>query len=137
VILHLLDATSTNILEEYAMINRELMNYGTGKLATMPQVVVVNKVDTAFEVNNDDTITHDENGNSSNGRRFRSKEELEDELLKVMPHSRLMWISAKEGAGVDELMERVAMFVGKVKGTIAAEEAKQRQLLIDQDVEER
>jgi hypothetical protein len=29
------------------------------------------------------------------------------------------------------------MFVGKVKGTIAAEEAKQRQLLIDQDVEER
>ena len=136
VILHLLDATSTNILEEYAMINRELMNYGTGKLATMPQVVVVNKVDTAFEVN-DDTITHDENSNSSSGRRFRSKEELEDELLKVMPHSRLMWISAKEGDGVDELMERVAMFVGKVKGTIAAEEARQRKLLIDQDVEER
>jgi GTP-binding protein len=135
VILHLLDATSTNILEEYAMINRELMNYGTGKLATMPQVVVVNKVDTAFEVN-DDTTTHDKNSISSDGRRFRSKEELENELLKVMPHSRLMWISAKEGDGVDELMERVAMFVGKVKGTIAAEEAKQRQLLNDQDEEE-
>jgi GTP-binding protein len=135
VILHLLDATSTNILEEYAMINRELLNYGTGKLATMPQVVVVNKVDTAFEVN-DDTTTHDENSTSSDGRRFRSKEELENELLKIMPHSRLMWISAKEGDGVDELMERVAMFVGKVKGTIAAEEAKQRQLLNDQDEEE-
>lgn len=135
VILHLLDATSTNILEEYSMINRELLNYGTGKLATMPQVVVVNKVDTAFEVNNDDAA-HDENSNSSSGRRFRSKEELEDELLNVMPHSRLMWISAKEGDGVDELMERVAMFVGKVKGTIAAEEAKQRKLLIDQDEEE-
>jgi GTP-binding protein len=135
VILHLLDATSPNILEEYAMINRELLNYGTGKLATMPQVVVVNKVDTAFEVN-DDTTTHDENSTSSDGRRFRSKEELENELLKIMPHSRLMWISAKEGDGVDELMERVAMFVGKVKGTIAAEEAKQRQLLNDQDEEE-
>ena len=48
-----------------------------------------------------------------------------------------MWISAKEGDGVDELMERVEMFVGKVKGTIAAEEARQRKLLIDQDVEER
>lgn len=135
VILHLLDATSTNILEEYAMINRELMNYGTGKLATMPQVVVVNKVDTAFDTN-DETIRHDENSNSSSGHRFRSKEELEDELLKVMPHSRLMWISAKEGDGVDDLMERVAMFVGKVKGTIAAEEAKQRKLLIDHDEEE-
>ena len=49
VILHLLDATSENVLEEYAMINRELLNYGTGKLATMPQVVVVNKLDVAFD----------------------------------------------------------------------------------------
>jgi GTP-binding protein len=48
VILHLLDATSENVLEEYAMINKELLRYGTGKLAFMPQVVVVNKVDVAF-----------------------------------------------------------------------------------------
>jgi GTP-binding protein len=115
VILHLLDATSSSVLEEYAMINRELLNYGTGKLAAMPQVVVVNKVDAAF---GDDDAPYDDDG------RFRSREELEGELLKVMPHSRLMWISAKEGDGVDELMGRVAMFVDKVKGAIAADEGK-------------
>lgn len=121
VILHLLDATSTSILEEYAMINRELMNYGTGKLATMPQVVVVNKVDAAF--GNDDSSYSD--------GCFRNREDLEGELIKVMPHSRLMWISAKEGDGVDDLMERVAMFVSKVKGAIAAEDEKRK--MSDQD----
>ena len=116
VILHLLDATSASVLEEYAMINRELLNYGTGKLATMPQVVVVNKVDAAFGK---------DNASGKDGR-FQSREELEGELIEVMPHSRLMWISAKEGDGVDELMGRVAMFVNKVKSTIAAEEGKRK-----------
>lgn len=101
VILHLLDATSENVLEEYAMINKELMRYGTGKLALMPQVVVVNKVDIAFGEDGD----YDE----------AKKRELEMNLKEVMPHSRLMWISAKEGEGVDDLMERVSMFVKKVK----------------------
>ncbi|MBV5332281.1 50S ribosome-binding GTPase, partial [bacterium] len=64
VILHLLDATSASVLDEYAMINRELLNYGTGKLATMPQVVVVNKLDSAF--GNDNA--------SENDGRFRSRE---------------------------------------------------------------
>ena len=112
VILHLLDATSKNVLDEYAMINRELMNYGTGKLATMPQVVVVNKLDIAFGGDEDAA--------------FQSKEELEEQLQKVMPHSRLMWISALEEDGVDDLMERVAMFVNKVKGVLAAEEKQKR-----------
>lgn len=113
VILHLLDATSNKVLEEYAMINRELLNYGTGKLARMPQVVVVNKLDVAFD-----------EGNVQAGM-FKSKEELEAKLQAVMPHSRLMWISAKEGEGVDDLMERVAMFVKKVKEASATEEKKQ------------
>ncbi|KAL9188277.1 hypothetical protein ACHAXT_006655 [Thalassiosira profunda] len=115
VILHLLDATSKNVLDEYAMINRELLNYGTGKLATMPQVVVVNKLDVAFD--------ESETGEG----RFASREELEAELEKVMPHSRLMWISAMEGDGVDDLMERVAMFVKKVKEASAAAEEKSDQ----------
>lgn len=33
-----------------------------------------------------------------------------------------MWISAKEGEGVDDLMDRVAMFVRKVKEVSAREE---------------
>ena len=95
VILHLLDATSGKVLEEYAMINRELLRYGTGKLAKMPQVVVVNKVDVAF--GNGDESAEDKVG------RFGSKEEMEVELRKVMPHSHLMWISVKEEMGVDDL----------------------------------
>jgi len=118
VILHLLDATSKKVLDEYAMINRELLNYGTGKLASMPQVVVVNKLDIAFENADDD--------DESNSGKFRSEAELEEELKKVMPHSRLMWMSAKEGDGVDDLMERVAMFVKKVKDASAAEEKRKR-----------
>ena len=89
------------------MINRELLSYGTGKLAKMPQVVVVNKVDVAF--GNGDESAEDKVG------RFGSKEEMEVELRKVMPHSRLKWISVKEEMGVDDLMERVVMFVRKVK----------------------
>jgi GTP-binding protein len=118
VILHLLDASSKNVLDEYAMINRELLNYGTGKLAAMPQVVVVNKVDVAF--NNDNDV------GCSQGT-FESQAQLEQLLKEVMPHSRLMWISAKEGHGVDDLMSRVAMFVKKVKEANAAEEKKLEQ----------
>ena len=75
-----MDASSKSVLDDYAMINRELLNYGTGKLATMPQVVVVNKVDVEdFD-----------------------KAQLENRLKDAMPHSRLMWISAKKGEGVDD-----------------------------------
>ena len=118
VILHLMDATLGKVLEEYVMINRELLSYGTGKLAKMPQVVVVNKVDVAF--GNVDESTEDKVG------RFGSKEEMEVELRKVMPHSRLMWISAKEEMGVDDLMERVATFMRKVKEASVMEERGQK-----------
>eukprot|EP00956_Cyclotella_meneghiniana_P035317 scaffold113786_cov47-Cyclotella_meneghiniana.AAC.2 len=107
VILHLLDATSETVLEEYAMINKELMRYGTGKLALMPQVVVVNKVDVAFGEDPQEME--------------KKKQQLETRLKEVMPHSRLMWISAKEAEGVDDLMERVALFVRKVKEVSAKE----------------
>ena len=107
VILHLLYATSETVLEEYAMINKELMRYGTGKLALMPQVVVVNKVDVAF-------------GEDPKEMEMK-KQQLETRLKEVMPHSRLMWISAKEEEGVNELMERVALFVRKVKEGSAKE----------------
>ena len=117
VILHLLDATSENVLEEYAMINRELLNYGTGKLATMPQVVVVNKLDVAFDEDADGP--------------FQNREELEEKLQQVMPHSRLMWISALEEDGVDDLMERVAMFTAKVKGAISADEKQKEEVQDD------
>jgi len=111
VILHLVDATSIDAAADFAMLNRELAQYGTGQLANMPQVVVVNKVD-AFEEGREDE--------SEQGLEMKlSRQELKDELDDVMEHSRLMWVSAKEKDGVDELMRRMAKFVNNVKDTKA------------------
>jgi GTP-binding protein len=99
VILHLVDATSEDPVGDFQMLNSELVKYGTGQLAQMPQVVVVNKLD-ALER---DPLSCK-----------LSRSELEVQLKEVMSHSRLMWMSAKEGEGVDDLMTRLAAFVKKV-----------------------
>jgi len=107
VILHLVDATSIDAAADFKMINKELAQYGTGQLSKMPQVVVVNKID-AFEEGNEE--------DSEQGLKLKlSRQELKDELEEAMQHSRLMWVSAKEKEGVDELMNRVAKFVNSVK----------------------
>ena len=90
------------------MINQEITKYGTGQLAKMPQVVVVNKCD-AWD--NDDNDVY---------KPTLSREELEQELRKAMPHTRLMWMSAKEKDGVDDLMIRLESFVKKVKSANSA-----------------
>jgi GTPase len=108
VIVHLIDATSNDPVADYEMLNEEILKYGTSQLATMPQVVVVNKID-AFE----DTV----HGNDwEKGLQVRwSRDKLEQRLREVMPHTRLMWMSAREREGVDDLMLRLASFVKKVK----------------------
>ena len=115
VILHLIDATSNDPIADFEMLNRELQKYGSGQLAKMPQVVVVNKID-AFV------------GSASEeweeGLQTRlSRVELEMKLKESMSHSRLMWMSAKEREGVDELMTRMAAFVRKVKAEKARDGA--------------
>lgn len=128
VILHLIDATSDDPVADFQMLNRELVKYGTGQLAQMPQVVVVNKLDAlerhrqggrnARTSGRDDDEDDDrpslswEDGLET---RVSSREELEVQLKEVMSHSRLMWMSAREGDGVDDLMMRMAAFVKKVK----------------------
>jgi GTP-binding protein len=106
VILHLVDATSNDPVADFAMLNREITKYGSGQLALMPQVVVVNKLD-AFAGKGEEW----EQGLSTK----LSREELEMQLKQVMSHSRLMWMSAKEKDGVDDLMTRMASFVKKIK----------------------
>lgn len=105
VIVHLIDATSNDPVRDYEMINEEIVKYGTGQLANMPQVVVVNKMD-ALEVDNDD-----------NPLPRISRQELDEKLRHIMPHSRLMWMSAKHRDGVDDLMQRLSAFVNKVKSS--------------------
>ncbi|GAX19009.1 hypothetical protein FisN_8Hh230 [Fistulifera solaris] len=107
VILHLVDATSNDPVADYEMLNREMVAYGTGQLARMPQVVVVNKMDVYEEGSGEEW---------EEGLRVKfTKEELEQRLKEVMPHSRMLWMSAKEKEGVDDLMGRLAAFVQKVK----------------------
>ena len=117
VILHLVDATSNDPVADYRMLNKEIVKYGTGQLASMPQVVVINKMD----VYDDD----DEGGSGEDweeGLKVRwTKSELETLFKEAMPHSRLMWMSAKEKDGVDDLMARLAAFVRKVKVSKASQ----------------
>ena len=84
------------------MVNDEIQRYGTGSLAKKPQVVIVNKIDTAWK-------DLDEAG------REEKKLELANNLKASMGHTRLMWVSAKERDGVDELMTRMASYVSKIK----------------------
>ena len=110
VILHIVDATSADPIGDFNMINKELMRYGTGKLAEMPQVVVVNKVDVWDE--------ESESGKEEWEKGLKTKmtkDQLEAALKETMAHTRLMWMSAKQKDGVDDLMTRLEAFVTKVK----------------------
>jgi len=101
VILHLLDGTNDDPVRDYEMVNREIECYGTGSLASKPQVVVVNKID-AWE----------EQGQEEFERR---KTELQKALKDSMNHTRVMWVSAKERQNMDELMLRMASYMKKIK----------------------
>ncbi len=108
VILHLVDATSDDPIRDYAMVNDELKHYGSGSLAKKPQVVVLNKLDAAFQ-------------DHSNDDAEQMKKDLASKMKGEMGHTRLLWVSAKEKDGVDDLMIRMSSYVGKMK-----EEEKQK-----------
>lgn len=107
VILHLVDATAEDPLRDFKMLNGELIKYGTGQLARMPQVVVINKIDA---YNSDDEL----DSNSNIKKPTLPLEELKSQLKEAMSHSRLIQMSAKEEDGVDDLMIRLSAFVKKV-----------------------
>mmetsp|Transcript_8601 Transcript_8601/g.18565 ORF Transcript_8601/g.18565 Transcript_8601/m.18565 type:complete len:525 (+) Transcript_8601:72-1646(+) len=113
VILHLVDATGEDPVGDLAMVNDELKRYGSGSLANKPQVVIVNKIDAAFGEIEEEEIVNEK------------KMELANQMKEEMGHTRLMWVSAKEKDGVDDLMTRMASYVGKMK---EEEEEKQREI---------
>jgi len=113
VILHLVDATGDDPVGDLAMVNDELKRYGSGSLANKPQVVILNKIDSVFDEDEEEEIINEK------------KKELADRMKEEMGHTRLMWVSAKEKDGVDDLMTRMASYVGKMK---EEEEEKQREI---------
>lgn len=77
VILHLIDATSNDPVADYRMLNQEVVKYGTGQLSSMPQVVVVNKMDVFDASGGEDW---------EDGLKVQwTKEELEAQIKEVMP----------------------------------------------------
>lgn len=120
VILHLVDATSDDPVGDLSMVNDELKRYGTGSLAEKPQVVVLNKMDVAFREEDDGS----EGGTAEDER----KADLVARMKETMGHTRLLWVSAKEKDGVDDLMTRMASYVGKMK-----EEDEQRQQALEEE----
>jgi GTPase len=111
----LVDATSIEPLADFHMLNREMVNYGSGQLGKMPQVVVVNKVDALRSGSSTSSSGTGGEDWESGLQTKMTREELERDLQHAMSHTRLLWISAKEKEGVDELMARLAVFVKKVK----------------------
>eukprot|EP00590_Aulacoseira_subarctica_P000636 CAMPEP_0172416432 /NCGR_PEP_ID=MMETSP1064-20121228/2917_1 /TAXON_ID=202472 /ORGANISM="Aulacoseira subarctica , Strain CCAP 1002/5" /LENGTH=391 /DNA_ID=CAMNT_0013154079 /DNA_START=251 /DNA_END=1423 /DNA_ORIENTATION=+ len=110
VVLHIIDATSDDPLRDFDIINHELTRYDNGCLVNKPQVVVVNKMD-AYN-------THpysDKERNAIPTTPKLSKDELQEKLLQKMSHTRLMFMSASEKDGVDDLMHRLYLFTEKVK----------------------
>jgi len=118
VILHLVDATSDDPVGDLAMVNDELKRYGSGSLANKPQVVIVNKIDAAF---GESQFGDDEEQAILDDK----KADLATKMKEEMGHTRLIWVSAKEKDGVDDLMTRMASYVGNMKEEEEQKEQKQ------------
>lgn len=114
VILHLVDATSDDPVGDYAMVNDELKHYGNGSLSEKPQIVVINKIDAASL------------GDDTEEEQQKQKEDLAAKMKQEMGHTRLLWVSAKEKNGVDDLMIRMASYVGKMKEEDAERKQQER-----------
>jgi GTPase len=99
VLLHILDGSSENPVEDYHTLQRELQLYDPAVLVNKPQVIVLNKLDLP-DVRD-------------------RKDQLVEQLKKASGHSRVLAISAATTDGVAELFERLSKFV-------AAEEAKEK-----------
>ncbi len=110
VLLHIVDATSDDPLHDFDVINQELTRYGNGCLVNKPQIVVVNKCDVWEKMEDVGT------GVDTSLCKI-SKHDLEQELRKKMPHSRLVFISASNKQGVEDLMHRLSIFTEKVKNS--------------------
>lgn len=93
VLIHLVDGSSPNPIKDYIAINNELILFSE-ILASKPQVVVVNKIDIPQVSEKLDTILSD--------------------LRKVIPHRRLLTMSAASRMGTEELVRKTCAFLDKV-----------------------
>jgi len=114
VILHLVDTTSEDPIGDFVMVNEELKRYGTGTLSKKPQVVVLNKID-VFALPMPVVNDNNDDDNDDDVSNTTTMTDLITNMKQAMGHTRLLTMSAKEKDGVDDLMTRMASYVGKMK----------------------
>ena len=95
IILHIIDGSSTDPIKDFSTVNEELLLFSKA-LANKPQIVVLNKIDIPEVKENLDDITK--------------------RLLDIMPHTRLLTISAAGRLNLKELVSKTYSFLRKVKG---------------------
>eukprot|EP00596_Hydrurales_sp_CCMP1899_P006841 CAMPEP_0119039740 /NCGR_PEP_ID=MMETSP1177-20130426/9374_1 /TAXON_ID=2985 /ORGANISM="Ochromonas sp, Strain CCMP1899" /LENGTH=392 /DNA_ID=CAMNT_0007003979 /DNA_START=277 /DNA_END=1455 /DNA_ORIENTATION=+ len=115
IILHIVNGDSLDPLGDFKAINKELQMFSP-LLASKPQVVVLNKIDIP-EV-------------------AAKKDELMAGLLALMPHTRLLCMSAAGRIGTADLVGRTYKFVKKVKEDEEAAAPQIRIKSIDSDIYE-
>lgn len=108
-ILHIIDGSAADPVGNFKAINTELQLFSPA-LASKPQVVVLNKIDlTDVEEN---------------------LEQLRQELMNEMAHTRLLVMSAAGKIGVDEIVERTHKFLLKLKADDSQREKNDREMEI-------
>ena len=108
VLLHLIDCTSASPVEDYTTINNELQLFST-TLAQKPQIVVLTKTDLL-------------EGSTADQSREARLEEVKDAVRLVLPHSRLLTISAAAREGTGELVRSTYGFLCKIQRDLDARE---------------
>lgn len=96
IILHIVDGNSVDPIKDFVTINEELLLFSSS-LAAKPQIVVLNKIDIP-EVN-------------------EKLDQILNGLLEVMPHTRLLAVSAAGRLNLKDLVSRTYNFLRKVKGS--------------------
>ena len=94
IIVHLLNGDNAHVVQDYVAINRELQLF-SAILAKKPQIVVLNKCDLPSVQERQAAIL--------------------GELQSIMPHSRLLVISAAGRIGLDDFVAKTMKFLKKIK----------------------
>jgi GTP-binding protein len=93
ILIHLIDCTRANPVHDYLTINQELLLF-SNILANKPQIVVLNKIDRIEDKSFIDSLVQ--------------------QFQKILPHKRLLVISASDRLGTKELVSRTYSFLRKV-----------------------
>ncbi len=107
-LLHLVDGTSIDPIDDYKVIQQELMAYGKG-LADRPQMLAINKIDALLD---------------------EEVDEIADELTRITGE-KVFRISAVSRRGTEELLQSIWQLLDETNAALKAEAEQMAQAIID------